>query len=108
MTTRTEPTRDELYAMYWTEGLSLRDISARIGLSTTAVFRRMKEHGISLRKRDEGLKGRQNYMHPDNVARRGGGPAANPMYGREHTEAARQKMRDAWARRKAQKRGEAE
>lgn len=103
-----ETTRDQLHALYWDEDLSLSEIGARIGLSTTAVFNRMRKYGIDMRPRDHGIRGTENYMHPDKVAARGGGPEANPMYGRQHTEEARQKMRDAWALRKAQKRGEAE
>jgi len=101
-----EPTREELMALYWEDGLSLTEISERVGMSRTAVYNRMRGYGIGFRARDHKIRGRANYMHPENVAARGGGPSANPMYGRRHSEESRAKMREAWARRKARKRGE--
>lgn len=40
---------ENLVEMYWEQKMTLKEIAAEVGLSTTTVHRRMKDHGISTR-----------------------------------------------------------
>lgn len=42
-----DPTREELHAMY--QSKSMREIAEELGVGETVVFKRLKEHGISLK-----------------------------------------------------------
>ena len=44
-------TREELIRLYWTEGLSLTQISAKLGKNTGAIFNRMKAWNIPVRSK---------------------------------------------------------
>lgn len=41
--------QDALWQMYWVDGLSLRDIADRLGVSSATILRRMEEFGIGRR-----------------------------------------------------------
>lgn len=50
-------TREELYALYWDEGLTSKVISARYGVAKGTILRRMRELSIPLRDRSTALQG---------------------------------------------------
>jgi len=68
-------TQDDLHRWYFAEGLSLRQVAARAGVSPSTVRYYMSRYGIPRRTKSEASQGNRN-----------------PMHGRHHTKEVRQKI----------------
>jgi transcriptional regulator with XRE-family HTH domain len=103
-------TQDDLRQWYIVDGLSLRQVAEKAGVSAGTIRYYMRRYGIPRRTKSEALSGDRNPMHgkvkPEDVRRRtsetlartNADPAVrarrsaaskgdrNPMYGRTHTE----------------------
>lgn len=114
------PSRDEVFRLYVTEGLSCKDAGREIGLSHTNFYKWLKRYEIPIRTKKEAraiakpavysdealdrMRARAAAMRekitPESYAKQSAAMRGRPSHnkGKKHSEEHKQKLREAWAR----------